>query len=141
MGDNDAGILPEPLPLGECVVDTEEEELAEGDCDRDPVPDAQGEGDDSGESEGDTVAVRVADWLPVWQPVDVPDTLPLGETLPLGVRVALAHEEGEAECEVDKLPDALPDTVKDALPHPVLLYQGLCEAHSVALWEGEGEPE
>ena len=133
MGEKDADILPEPLPLDECVEDTQEEELAEGDCDKDPVPDAQGEGDAEGEREGDGVAVRVAHWLPVGHAVDDPDTLPLGETLPLGVRVVLAQEEGEEECEVDKLPETLADTVKDALPHPVLLYQGLCEAHIVAL--------
>ena len=125
MGDTDAGILPEPLPLGDGVEDTQEDELAEGECDKDPVPVVQGEGDVEREREGDTVAVRVAEWLPVGHAVDVPDTLALGDTLPLGVRVALAQEEGEAESEVDKLPDTLPDTVNDALPHPVLLCQGL----------------
>ena len=133
MEDRVADTLTEPLPLEESVEDTQDEELLEGDAENDPVPVAQGEGDGEEERDGDTEPVRVTDRLPLGQAVDVPDTLPLGVGLPLGVRVVLPQREGEAEREAEGLPDTLPDTVTVELPAPVLLYQGLREAHTVGL--------
>lgn len=133
MEDRVADTLTEPLPLGESVEDTQDEELLEGDAENDPVPVAQGEGEGDVERDGDAEPLSVTDRLPLGQAVVVPDTLPLGVGLPLGVRVVLPQREGEAEREAEGLPDTLPDTVTVELPAPVLLYQGLREAHTVGL--------
>jgi hypothetical protein len=131
--DRVADTLTEPLPLGDSVEDTQDVELLEGDVENDPVPEEQGEGECEVESDGETEPVRVTDRLPLGHAVDVPDTLPLGVGLPLGVRVVLPHRDGEAEREADGLPDTLPDTDPVKLPPPVLLYPGLEEAHTVGL--------
>ena len=105
------------------------------------MPVAQGQGDGEVERDWDTEAERVTVWLPLGHAVAVLEVLALGVGLPLGDRVALPHRDGEAEWEADGLPDTLPDTVTVELPQPVPLYQGLEEAHTVGLWEGEDEPE